>query len=93
MGKSTAEICLNSLIGVAAGYLLMRFAKSSALIVGVGILAVELVGENSYAVVEHGGTIEKYFKMILESLTLDEVYRRIAARGFVAGMLIGMTLE
>lgn len=92
VGQATAEICLNSLLGVATGYLLMMFAKSSALIVGAGLLAVEIVSENSSVLVQHGSTFEKYLKMLLEVLTLDEIYRRCAARGFLGGMLIGMSV-
>lgn len=91
VGKSSAEICLNGLIGCGAGFLMMRFAKSSALTAGVAIIAVEVVCENSSFVVDNGSTFQKYFHMLLESLTLVEIYRRCAARGFLGGMLIGMT--
>lgn len=90
VGASTAEILLNSLIGAGVGYLLMRFAKSSALIVGVGLIGVELVSENAAAVIDRS-TLEKYSKTLLEFLTLDEVYRRCAGRGFLGGFMIGMT--
>lgn len=93
VGQSIAEICLNSFIGAAAGYLLMRFAKSSALIAGAVLLAVEVVSESASVLVEHGSSFEQYFKMLLEFLTLDEIYRRCAARGFLGGLLIGMSLE
>lgn len=91
VGKSSAEICLNGLIGFGAGFLLMRFARSSALIAGSAIIAVEVVCENCSFVVDNGGSFQKYFKTLLELLTLDEIYRRCAARGFLGGLLIGMT--
>lgn len=93
VSKSTAEICLNSLLGVAAGYLFMRFAKSSALIAGATLLAVELVSENSSVLVDNGSTFEKYLQMFLQSFAIDEIYRRCAARGFLGGVLIGMSLD
>lgn len=92
VGKSTAEIGLNALLGMGAGYLMMRFAKSSALIVGIGLLVIELVTETTPLAIFDDSTLRKYFKLLLEVLTLDEVYRRCAARGFVGGMLIGFML-
>ncbi len=92
VGQSTAEICLNAALGIGGGYLAMQFAKSSALLAGVSLLVVEMISENSAFIVEHGGTIEKYVKIFLELLTLDEIYRRCAARGFLGGVLVGITL-
>lgn len=93
VGQSIAEISLNSLIGCAAGYLLMKYAKSFALITGACLLGIEAIIENSSVIVEHGSSFQKYFKMFLELLTLDEIYRRCAARGFFGGLLIGMSIE
>lgn len=92
VGKSTAEICINSMLGIGAGYLIMTFAKSSALIIGASLLVIELVSENTAISHLDASTLKKCFKKCLELLTLDEVYRRCAARGFVGGLLIGFML-
>lgn len=92
VGFSISEISINAAIGIGSGYLLMRFAKSSAFVAGAVLLGVEVVGEHSSVLLERGCTIEENIKTILGLFTLDEVYRRCAARGFVGGLLIGMTL-
>lgn len=92
VGHSIAEISINASIGIGAGYLLMRFAKSSAFLAGTILLGIEVVGEHSSIMLESGGKAEENIKIILGLFTLDEVYRRCAARGFVGGFLIGMTM-
>lgn len=92
VGKATAEILFNSLIGAAAGYALMKFAKSSALVVGGGLIVAELVGETISNIPHDKSTLEKYGKTLLEWSLLADIYRRFAGHGFVGGMLIGMSL-
>lgn len=92
VGKATAEILFNSLIGAASGYIVMKFAKSSALVIGGGLIAIEFVGETITNIPHDKNVLEEFGKTLLECLSLDEIYRRFAGRGFVGGMLIGISL-
>lgn len=92
VGASTGEIVLNSIIGGIAGYIAMKLAKSSAAIAGTCLLVIEVIGENGWVTFDRESTTEKIRKTFLEWFSLDEFYRRCAQRGFLGGMLIGMSI-
>lgn len=92
VGPSTGEIILNAMIGGIAGYIGMKLARSSAAIIGTGLIVVEIISENGYVGFNRESTMEKCRKTFLEWFSLDEFYRRCAQRGFLGGMLIGISL-
>lgn len=89
---SASEIVLNALIGGVAGYIGMKLARSSAAIIGCGLIIVEVISENGFIGFDRESTMEKIRKTFLEWFSLDEFYRRCAERGFLGGMLIGISL-
>lgn len=92
VGPSAGEIILNAIIGGISGYIGMKLARSSAAIVGTGLLIVEVISENGFIAFNREGTVDKCRKTFLEWFSLDEFYRRCAQRGFLGGMLIGISI-
>ncbi len=91
VGPSASEIILNAIIGGVAGYIGMKLARSSAAIIGTGLIIIEVVSENGMIGFDRESTIEKCRRTFLEWFSLDEFYRRCAQRGFLGGMLIGIS--
>lgn len=88
-GQSTAEIIFNGIIGCAFGYIVMKYAKTSATLIGISLMVAELVTEGSTSI--DAGAVTKYCKMFSEWTFIAEIYRRFAQRGFLGGTLIGMS--
>lgn len=92
VGPSAGEIILNAIIGGIAGYIGMKLARSSAAIIGTGLIVVEVISENGYIGFDRESTIEKCRRTFLEWFSLNEFYRRCGQRGFLGGMLIGISI-
>lgn len=92
VGPSAGEIFLNAIVGGISGYIGMKLARSSAAIIGTGLIVLEVVSENGYLDFNRESTIQKCRKTFLEWFSLDEFYRRCAQRGFLGGMLIGISI-
>lgn len=92
VGPSAGEIILNALIGGVAGFVGMKLARSSAAIIGTGFIVVEVISESGLVAFDRESTMEKCRKTFLEWFSLDEFYKRCAQRGFLGGMLIGISL-
>lgn len=71
----------------------MKLARSSALIVGSGLIMIELISESGYMDFDRANTMERVRKTFSEWFSFDEFYRRVAQRGFLGGLLIGMSLS
>lgn len=92
VGPSAGEIILNALIGGIAGLIGMKLARSSAAIIGTGFIIAELISENGYIGFDRDSTVAKCRKTFLEWFSLEEFYQRCGQRGFLGGMLIGISL-
>lgn len=92
VGPSAREIVLNALIGSIAGYIGMKLARSSAAIIGTGLIIIEIISENGMIGFDRESTMNKCRKTFMDWFSLDEFYRRCAQRGFLGGMLIGMSV-
>lgn len=92
VGRSAGEIIVNAIIGGAAGYIGMKLARSSAAIIGTGLIIVEVISENGFIAFNRESTMDKCRKTFLEWFSLDEIYRRCTQRGFLGGMLIGISI-
>lgn len=92
VGPSAGEIFVNAIIGGVAGYIGIKLARSSAVIVGTGLIVVEVISENGFIAFNREGTMDKCRKTFMEWFSLDEFYRRCAQRGFLGGMLIGISV-
>ncbi|KAG4070071.1 hypothetical protein HA402_013731 [Bradysia odoriphaga] len=92
VGPSASEIVLNALIGGIAGYIGIKLARSSAAIIGTGLIIVEIISENGIIGFDRESTMDKCRRTFMDWFSLDEFYRRCAERGFLGGMLIGMSV-
>lgn len=92
VGPSAGEIILNAFVGGIAGYIGMKLARSSAAIIGTGLIIIEIISENGTIGFDRESTMVKCRNTFFEWFSLDEFYRRCAHRGFLGGMLIGLSI-
>lgn len=91
LGPTGGEIILNAIIGAIAGYIGMKLLRSSAAIIGIILIVVEVISENGLIGIDRISAVEKCTATVLEWF-LDAFYRRCAQHGFLGGMLIGIRL-
>lgn len=91
IGPSGGEIILNAIIGGIAGYIGMKLLRSSAAIIGIVLIVVEVICENGLIGIDRVNAVEKCGVTVLEWF-LDAFYRRCVQHGFLGGMLIGIRL-